>query len=316
MGIWNEAVVLVTGAHGFTGSHLCRELIRAGAQVKALVKRGASLLNLKDIQTKCALVLGDVTDFGGLLDALEGVDYVFHPAAIVPVMEARSDPQKSFMVNGIGAFNVADAARQVGVKKMLHISTCHVYGNQPESELPIKETALPFPGDLYAASKIAAEIYLRPLIDEGFPILISRAFAKYGPGQAAQYLIPHIITQLIRGETPQLGSSKPTRDYSYILDIVRGYMLILEKGEPGEIYHLSSEREISVREVYEKISKIVGVQTRPVWNENLRTQDILRLFGDSEKARKKLGWKPEIGLEDGLKQTVDWWKRRMQPLDQ
>src|SRR5439155_23662509 len=143
----------------------------------------------------------------------------FHPAAIVPVMDARNHPRRAFQVNSIGAFNVADAALRAGVQKMLHVSTCHIYGNHPDSELPLTEKTIPLPGDLYAASKYAAEIYLRPLIEEGAPIVISRAFAKYGPGQGRQYLIPRIITQLISGETPKLGSPRPSRDYCHIVDI-------------------------------------------------------------------------------------------------
>ncbi|MBI2118321.1 MAG: GDP-mannose 4,6-dehydratase [Elusimicrobia bacterium] len=310
MPFWNNSSVLVTGAHGFTGSHLCRELLRAGAKVKAFVKKNSNLTNLNDIINNISIFYGDVTDLNSLEHAMSGVEYVFNPAAVVPVMEARKFPQKTFEVNSIGPFNTASVASKMKVKKILHISTCHIYGNLPESELPIKESAIPKPGDIYAASKYAAEIYLRPLVEEGAPIVFSRAFAKYGPGQGPHFLIPRIIDQLLKGETPQLGSPKPTRDYSHIEDIVKGYMMILEKGIPGEIYHLSSEKEMSVEEVFDMISKLLNVNTKPVWDPRLRPQDILRLYGNSSKARKQLGWKPEIDLKDGLKQTIDWWKKK------
>lgn len=310
MTIWKGAQVLVTGAHGFTGSHLTRQLTLAGAKVHALVKRGSNPSNLDDLRGKIEIFEGDVTDSQGLSQACEGIEYIFHPAAIVPVMDARRDPQRAFQVNSIGAFNVAWAGIKAGAKKMLHVSTCHVYGNV--KELPIKETTVPEPGDLYAASKYAAEIYLRPLIAEGAPIVISRAFAKFGPGQGEQYLIPRIITQLLAGETPKLGSPRPSRDYSHIVDIVKGYMILLEKGTPGKIYHLGSGKETTVGEVYRTIAKVLKTSIEPVWNDSTRPQDILRLFGDCSTARDQFGWKPEISFEEGLSDTIEWWKKKRQ----
>ena len=310
MSFWKNTRVLVTGAGGFTGSHLTRQLSISGAKVRALVRPGSDRTNLDDVRNRIEIVEGDVTDLDGLLKTLKDVDYVFNPAAIVPVMQARENPQKTFQVNSIGAFNVAWAGIKTGVKKMLHVSTCHVYGNV--KELPIKETTIPRPGDLYAASKYAAEIYLRPLIDEGAPIVISRAFAKYGPGQDSQYLIPRIITQLLKGERPKLGSPKPSRDYSHITDIVKGYMILLEKGDPGEIYHLGSERETTVEDVYRAIAGMLRVDVEPTWNDLVRPQDILRLFGDSGKARRRFGWKPLIGFKEGLLDTIEWWKKKGQ----
>lgn len=312
MSFWNGGKVLVTGAHGFTGSHLTRELVRSGAKVRALVKKSADLSNLDDIKEKIEIFTGDVADSEGMVKACGGMDYVFHPAAIVPVMDARNNPQRAFQVNSIGAFNVAWAAVKAGVKKMLHVSTCHVYGNV--KEIPIRETTRPEPGDLYAASKYAAEIYLRPLIEEGAPVVISRAFAKYGPGQGEQYLIPRIITQLLKGERPKLGSPRPSRDYSHIKDIVKGYMVLAEKGKSGEIYHLSSEKETTVETVYKTIAKVIGKENvEPLWNDAMRPQDILRLYGLSTRARQEFGWNPEINFQDGIRETVEWWRKKLVP---
>jgi len=307
---WNNVEVLVTGGHGFTGAHLCRELVGDGAKVRAFVKNGASLKNLSDIQDKIRICYGDVTDLESLLKCLEGVQYVFNPAAIVPVIEARKYPQKTLLVNGIGSFNVGAASVKSGVKKMLHISTCHIYGNQPEADLPMKESSTPLPQELYAASKYAAEIFLRPLIEDGFPIVISRAFGKYGPGQGPLYLVPRIINQLLDGKLPMLGNPKPTRDFSYIVDIVRGYMLMLEKGKSGEVYHLSSEKETSIGDMYQLIAKSMKSDLKPTWNNENRPNDIMRQIGTSQKARKELGWKPKISLEEGISKTIAWWKKQ------
>jgi dTDP-glucose 4,6-dehydratase len=308
--------VLVTGANGFAGSHLCRELLAIGANVKAFVKRGGSLEKIDDIKNDMEIILGDVTDLTSLIKATSDVDYVFHLAAVVPVVEARNVPQNTFEVNIIGTFNVAWSAIRNNVKRMVHVSTCHVYGNQPEELLPLKETTIPKPNDIYASSKYAAEIILRPLINEGYDIVITRAFNHYGPWQTGDFLIPKIISQILAGENPKLGSPYPTRDYSYVKDIVQGYILAAEKGRKGEIYHFCSGKEISVREICEKTIEIakreLGIKKdiKPVWTEE-RKLDITRSYGDYSKAKKELGWEPKISLEEGLKMTINWWQKRL-----
>ncbi len=305
---WSNAKVLVTGAHGFTGSHLCHELVAQGAQVKAFVKNGGMIANLADIRDKITIYSGDVTDITSLFTSMEGVDYVFNAAAIVPVIEARQSPQACLQVNTIGAYNVAYAAMKSGIKKMLHVSTCHIYGFSSADELPIKETLVPRPRDVYAASKYAAEICLKTLVDEGFPITFTRAFAMYGPGQREQLFIPRVIAHLLRGEAPKLGNSHPTRDYCFIKDTVRGYLLALEKGKPGEVYHLSSGKEVVMKDLYDLIAKLLGSNLKATWNMDPRPHEIDRLCGNSDKARSAFNWKPEVSFEEGLKITIEWWK--------
>jgi len=311
MGFWSGSTVVVTGAHGFTGSHLCRELLKAGAAVRALVKPVANLENLADICDDVELVHGDITDPSGLLSAFRGGDYLFSPAAIVPVGEAGASPDQAVRVNTFGAYYVAFGAMRSGIKKMLHISTCHVYGNQPDREFPISETAVPRPTEVYAMSKHAGEVLVNAVAAQGLPVVTSRAFAKYGQGQTTRFLIPNVIVQLLRGEEVRLGDPRPTRDYSYIVDIVRGYMLILEKGVPGEIYHLSSGVERSAGEIYEFLVRMCGANGRVVWNNTVREHDIMRQVGDSSKARKELGWEPQVEFEDGIRMTVEWWRERL-----
>ena len=170
-----------------------------------------------------------------------------------------------------------------GVKRMLHISTCHVYGNQLAEFLPIKETVVPKPVDVYSASKYAAEICLRPLADEGFHITFTRSFAMYGPGQREQYFIPRVISQLLKKTQPVLGNSYPTRDYCYIGDIVQGYLLALEKGAPKEIYHFSSKSEIVIRDLYSLIARLMDTNIEPIWNATTRTNEISRQVGDIQR---------------------------------
>ncbi|MBI4010643.1 MAG: GDP-mannose 4,6-dehydratase [Candidatus Aenigmarchaeota archaeon] len=307
MGFWKGKSVLVTGANGFTGSNLCRALLEEGANVKAFVKRGGLLLNLNEIKSELSITIGDVTDLTSLIKAMDGVDYVFHSAAVVPVVEAREVPANTLQVNIMGTFNVAWVAMRSNVKRMLHISTCHIYGNQPEDKLPLKEDTTPNPADIYSSSKYAAELVIKPLIAQGFDIVISRAFNKYGPGQRGDFFIPKVVSQVLRGIAPKLGNPNPTRDYSYVMDIVKGYMAIVEKGEKGEMYHLCSGVETRIGDFCNEIIEACGSNVKPVW-ESTRSQDISRSYGDCSKAIKELGWKPKTSLKDGLRLTVEWWK--------
>lgn len=298
MSFWKGRKVLVIGAHGFTGGYLCRELIAQGAKVRGLVRYTSD--PIPDIEN----FMGNMNDLESVTEAKRDMEIIFNPAAIVSVDEVKNKPQHAFQNNAIGPFNIA---YDLGERRLLHISTCHIYGNP--MELPIKETTVPNPCDFYGASKYAAEIFLRPLINDGANIVISRSFAKYGPGKSHGYLIPSIITQLIKSEKPKLGNPLPTRDYVYITDVVKGYLLLAEKGVKGEIYNLSSGIETSVKEVYDIICKILWKDVEPIWGSYQRPNDLMRLFGDSTKARS-LGWLPKFSLEEGLRETVYWWMKQ------
>lgn len=307
MTYWKGRKVLITGANGFAGIHLCCSLLDAGANIRAFVKRGGALKGLEAIKGKVEITLGDVTDMPSLWNAMKDIDIVFNLAAVVPVMEARLTPQQTLNTNMLGAYNVALAAYKSQIQKMVHISTCHVYGNQPEYRLPLKEDTIPLPNDLYASSKYAAEIILRSLVNEGFPIVFTRAFNHYGPWQTGDFLVPRLISQVLQNKTPVLGSPRPTRDYSYAKDIARGYMLAGELGGSGEIYHFCAGKEISVGEICSKILATCESDVQVIWQEE-RKLDLVRSYGDCTKARTELGWVPEVSLDEGLKLTVDWWR--------
>ncbi len=309
MSFWRGVPVLVTGANGLTGSHLCRELLKEGARVRGLVRPTSRLENLLDIRDRMELAVGDVTDPATLRPALAGVGCLFHSGAVVSLSDAMHDPDKAIQVNSVGAYNIASSAMKAGVKKMLHIGTCHIYGDQPV--YPIPETAVPRPIGIYAAAKFSGEILIRSLLLQGFQVVFSRSFAKFGPGQSTHFLIPNIIAQVLRGEEVRLGDPRPTRDYCYITDVVRGYMRILEKGRAGEIYHLSSGVERSVEQIYDLVARMCESRVRPVWNQSARSIDTLRQAGDSTKNRTELGWEPQVSFEEGLRTTIAWWRERM-----
>lgn len=311
MSAWTGTTVLVTAANGFTGSHLCRELLHAGATVRGLVRPGSALENLHDLRNHLELVTGDVTDFESVRAACRGMTIVCHAAALVSVMEAQTGPPLAFHVNAVGAYHVAQAALECGAKKFLYVSTCHVYGNLPDSEFPVKETAVPRPTDVYAVSKFAGETLVRAVAAQGLPVVTARAFSKYGPGQLTKFFIPNVIAQVLQGAEVRLGDPRPTRDFTYISDIARGYRLLLEQGRPGEIYHLSYGTERSVGSICDLIVKLCGGHGRVVWNHTSRPHDVMRQGGDATKARQELGWVPTVDLEEGLRRTVAWWRQRL-----
>lgn len=317
MDFWKGKNVLVTGASGFTGSHLCRALVNASANVRAYIRRGSSLFNLSDIVNKVQIVRGDITDLTSLFNSMKGIDYVFHVAAIVPVAESRDLPYSSFQVNTVGVFNVAWAAERNNVKRMLYTSTCHVYGDQPSDKIPIKEETQPNPIDVYSASKYAGEILLRPFINnsDGLEVVITRAFNKYGPNQIGDWLIPRTIRQVLNKQNPKVGNPSSTRDYTFIEDAVNGYMAVMELGEHGETYNLPSGIETSVKDAVEKIINISGVPVNPIWDTSYRKFDVPRSCGDGSKAKSKLGWKAKTSLEEGLKTTIEWWKKHPELLN-
>jgi len=306
-GFWEGRTVLITGAGGFAGSSLAKVLVQKGAKVKAFIKYNGNMLNLEGLGAE--VVRGDVADLTSVLRAMKGVDTVFHAGAIVPVEESRSIPLTTLNVNILGTYNVGFAALQSGARKMVHVSTCHIYGNQPPENLPLTEKTFPLPNDLYASSKFSAELVLRQLLNDGLNVTITRAFNHYGPGQTGNFLVSRVIKQILQGKAPVLGSPHATRDYSYVDDITEGYAAAGEKGTKGEIYHFSSGKETNIGELVEKTIKACRSDLRPVWASE-RKDDISRSYGDSSKARKQLGWAPKVGLEEGLKKTVEWWKAR------
>lgn len=300
---------MVTGAGGFTGSHLSKTLVKQGANVIAYVKRGSPITNLSEIINQIKIIKGDIQDYTSLFNAMKDVEYVFHVAAIVPVNESRDLPYLSTQVNTVGTFNVAWAAVNSGAKKLLYTSTCHVYGNQPESKLPINEDAIPTPLDIYSATKYAAEILLKQFMDvNGIEIIITRAFNKYGPNQVGNWLFPSTIKKVLTQSEIKVGNPNSTRDYSYIEDAIQGYVAAMEKGKNGDIFNLGSGKETSVKEVVENIINASGRKVDVKW-DTYRNVDIMRSFADSSKARKVLGWEPKVSLKHGIEKTVEWWKQ-------
>jgi nucleoside-diphosphate-sugar epimerase len=308
MTFWYRSKVLVTGANGFAGSSLCKNLIKNEAIVYALVRDDSNLANLADILPKVNLVYGDVRYPETIESAIKGKDYVFNLAAKVNIEETRKNPSETLRTNINGAFNVADACKKHEVKRLVHVSTCHIYGNPSNADLPIKESTIPQPIDVYSISKYAAEFLVNNVQRLGLDAIITRAFNHYGPGQTGDFFVAKVIRHLLNNTSPKLGNNKPTRDYSYVDDITLGYMLAAERGRSGDVYHFASGQEISIGKMFEKIREAIGTNIEPIW-QSARENDMSRSYGNFEKAKSELGWSPKVSLEEGLKLTVNWWRK-------
>ena len=297
---------LITGAAGFLGSNLANHLVREGHQV-----RGLDDLSTGDPESLTMDVLftrGDVNDRPKLWTLLQDVDCVYHLAARVSVPESVLYPREYNATNVGGTVSLMEAMRDVGVRRVVFISSGAVYGDQ--GILPLTETATPYPRSPYAVSKLAAEYYVRTIGDLwGIDTVSLRVFNAYGPGQRIPAsnppVIPNFLRQAVRGGTLVMhGDGSQTRDYVYVDDVVTA--MIAAATAPGLdnlVVNIGSGRETSVRELVRMATEVVG--TNPEVITSSRTDPgASRMCADLSLAREKLGYQPSFSLEQGLRLTL------------
>ncbi len=309
--------ILVTGADGFIGSHLVEMLLKAGHSVKAL-----SYYNsfnywgwLEGIQSpELTVVSGDVRDFNYCLSITEGIDIVFHLAALIAIPYSYIAPESYIDTNIKGTSNICLAANINKVKRIIHTSTSEVYGTA--RYVPIDEEHPLQPQSPYSASKIGADaIALSYFNSHSMPIVIARPFNTYGPRQSARAVIPTIITQLANGyKIIKLGDTTPTRDLNFVKDTCNGFIKLAETPNiEGQVINIGSNYEVSVLEVFETINRLMGTNAE-IENDPLRVRpansEVFRLWCNNEKITKLTGFKPEYTIESGLKETIEWFKIR------
>lgn len=315
--------ILVTGADGFIGSHLCEALVRDGRDVRAFVLYNSfnswGWLDTAPEQVRASLDVfsGDIRDPHGVRQAMRGCDVVLHLAALIAIPYSYHSPDTYVETNVKGTLNVLQAARELGVAKVVHTSTSEVYGTA--RFVPITEDH-PLQGQSpYSATKIAADqLALSFYTSFDTPVAVIRPFNTYGPRQSARAIIPTIITQLANGRRlVRLGATAPTRDFSYVDDTVRGFIAVAESPRSaGQVINVGSNFEISVgataRLIADVMQQDVEIETD---SERLRPErsEVERLWADNSKAMTLLGWRPEYGGEDGfrrgLARTVEWFTR-------
>jgi NAD dependent epimerase/dehydratase len=313
--------ILVTGADGFIGSHLVEALIRKGYSVRAFVLYNS--FNTwgwldhcsSDVKGKFEVFAGDIRDPHGVKVAMEGCEAVLHLAALIAIPFSYHSPDSYVDTNIKGTLNVLQAARDLGVSRVIHTSTSEVYGTA--RFVPITEEH-PLQGQSpYAATKIAADQLAYSFFASfGLPVVIVRPFNTYGPRQSARAVIPTIITQIASGKRKiKLGAVSPTRDFNYVHDTVAGFIAALNSEQSlGEIVNIGSNFEISVGDTAQLIAEAMNTDIEIITDEvRLRPalSEVERLWADNLKAKRLLKWTPmyggRAGFKRGLVETIGWF---------
>jgi dTDP-glucose 4,6-dehydratase len=315
------ATILVTGADGFIGSHLVETLIREGFTVRAFVYYNSfnswGWLDKcsEDVKGQFELFSGDIRDPYGVKEAMRGCDAVMHLAALIAIPFSYNSPDTYVDTNVKGTLNVLQAARELGVKRIIHTSTSEVYGTA--RFVPITEEH-PLQGQSpYSATKIAADQLAFSFFSSfDLPVVTIRPFNTYGPRQSARAVIPTIITQIANGaHKVQLGALTPTRDFSYIQDTVNGFLAALNSTNGlGQVVNLGSNFEISIGETVALIAESMNVMvevTSSVERWRPENSEVERLWADNSKAKELFGWQPTYsgrdGFKRGLAETIAWF---------
>ena len=317
---WNLKKVLVTGAGGFIASHLVESLVERCAHVRAFVRYNSradlGLLRQLPEQTisQVEVIFGDLRDLQAVREAAKGVDLVFHLGALIAIPYSYLHPAEVVETNVIGTMNVLLAVRDLNIPRVVHTSTSEVYGTA--LRVPIDEDH-PLQGQSpYSASKIGADKLAESFYRSyGLPVVTIRPFNTYGPRQSARAVIPTIISQALTRDRLRLGSLDTLRDFTYVSDTVEGFIKGAQAANvEGETINLGTGSEVSVGQLAETICGIVGkpllIEQDP---ERLRPakSEVMRLLSDNTRARRLLGWQPEVGLRQGLEQTVTWVRQHL-----
>jgi len=303
---------VVTGGAGFIGSHLAEELVRRGWQVIIIDDLSTGKRrNIEELLDKIEFVEDSILDLTQLQKLFQGIDFVFHHAAIPSVPRSIDNPLASHEVNTTGTLNVLIAAKDNAVKKVIYASSAAVYGDNPS--LPKREDMLPNPQSPYAVTKLAGEYYCQAFREVyGLATACLRYFNVYGPRQDpdSQYaaVIPRFIKAASEGKTPIIfGDGEQTRDFIFVKDAVEANILTAESQSCG-VFNIGMGKSATINELANLILSITGSKAKPVYQEP-RPGDIRHSVADISKA-KGFGYEPKYKLEEGLRQTIKELKRR------
>ena len=304
--------VLVTGGAGFIGSHLAEELVKQGYQVIILDNLSTGKLdNIKEFRNQVEFIEGSITDPHLLTNLFQGVDYIFHLAAMPSVPKSIENPRASHDVNATATLDVLLAAKQNNVKRVIFASSSAVYGDTPS--LPKQEDMAPRPLSPYAVGKLASENYCRVFQDVyQLPTVCLRYFNVYGPRQDpnSQYAaaIPNFINKVLEDKPPIIfGDGQQTRDFTFVRDVV-GANILAMKNDISGVFNISRGDSISINRLVELIMEVIGKQLAPIHQE-ARRGDIKHSLADISKARA-FGFNARWDLKDGLIETLKWFKDR------
>jgi len=311
--------VLITGADGFIGSHLVERLIDEGCKVKAFCYYNS--FNSwgwidsfpKEKLDQIEIFTGDIRDPNGVRTAMKGCEIVFHLAALIAIPYSYHSPDSYVDTNIKGTLNIVQAAKDLGIQKVMVTSTSEVYGTA--QYVPIDEKHPRQGQSPYSATKIGAD-HLADSFFRSFnlPVTIVRPFNTYGPRQSARAVIPTIITQLLAGKKEiKLGAIHPTRDLLFVKDTANGFVEIAKSDKTiGEEINIATSSEITVGDLAQKIINIINPSAKIVTDDiRLRPEksEVERLFGSNKKILEITNWKQNVSLDEGLKLTIDWFSK-------
>ncbi|MBI4835169.1 MAG: SDR family oxidoreductase [Planctomycetes bacterium] len=305
---------LVTGGAGFIGSHIAEALVKQGKKVRILDNFSKGRMeNLKGILDKIQLIKGDIRSKPDVRHAVKGVKYIFHEAALCSVPKSLDNPGEFNEVNVTGTLNLLMAAREYDIKRFVFASSSSVYGN--DKTFPKKEFFFPQPISPYAANKLTGEYYCRVFWESyRLPTVVLRYFNVFGPRQRLddQYavVIPKFISSLLNNQKPPVhGDGRQSRDFTYVVNVVRANLIAI-KARPhsfGKVFNVACNNAYTILDLIKILNKLMGKNIKPAFLPS-RKGDIKHSWADISLANKHLGYKPLVGFEEGLKQTIEYFK--------
>lgn len=312
---WKGARVLVTGAGGFIGSHLTERLVSLGAVTRAFVHYNSlgawGWLSHSPVKGDIEVVAGDIADRDCVRHAVNGVDIVFHLAALIGIPYSYHAPVSYVRTNIEGTLNVLQSALEANVSRLVHTSTSEVYGTA--RYVPIDE-GHPLQGQSpYSASKIGADKLAEAFyLSFDLPVTTVRPFNTYGPRQSMRAIIPTIIIQALTCPSISLGNLEPLRDLTFVEDTVEGFLrAAASAGAVGQVINIGSGREISIKDLAGTILQLMGAD-RSLLHDEQRARpsgsEVERLCADITRASEVLGWQPKTTLREGLTRTIEWMR--------
>jgi len=313
--------VLVTGAGGFIGSHLTEELVRQGEEIRAFVRynsrdeRGLLEDLPKEIQNQIEVIPGDLKDPDGIKKAVKGCSKVFHLGALIAIPYSYIHPFDFIQTNVVGMAHLLNACLEEGtLERVIHTSTSEVYGTAqyiPIDEKHPLQAQSPYSASKIAADKLAESYYL----SFGLPIATIRPFNTFGPRQSLRAIIPTIVSQAINDKKIRLGNTIPRRDFLFVKDTVRGFIQLGKcERAVGKVVNIGTGTDISIEGLVKKILGLMGKQGEiEVEDRRIRPEksEVMQLLSDTRLAQKLFQWAPQYTLEDGLKETIAWYRKNL-----
>lgn len=307
--------ILITGATGFVGSHLVKRLADQKEQDLCTLQRYVTGRYVLGAEHGIKTMFCDVRDHFAVRAAIREIqpEVVIHLAAVSPVSYSYDHPNEVMETNLIGTVNLAESClREVPhFKHFLFASTSETYGNGP---VPKREDTPQCPNSPYSVSKHAAEKYILYMWDAyKFPMTVLRAFNTYGRRDNTHFLVERMLVQMLRGETVKLGDPTPERDLLYVDDHADAYLTCIDNPKAiGKIFNFATGQKITVKALVEKMKEMTGFRGQVLWDTiPRRPLDIQFLYGDASKAKSVLGWQAKVSLEEGLRRSINFWRKKL-----